>query len=369
MARPIGMHVTALGRVLKELYGVHEIQAFCKQLVSSINKLVSSELTSYQEFDHQGQLSTWISNNPGAVGFRDSEKKFFSAHMHEHPIIAHYARDGDCGALKVSDFLTRSQFQNLGLYQHFYGRVGVEHQMAFVLPVKNPTDTWIVLNRSVSDFGEDDRLLLNLIRPHLVQAHSNARAISRISGGGRFHLGALESQNSGFVRVNRDGCVSFSESATQLLAKYFSHPVVMRPQLPDALRRWIRKCDENFQESVVPSVLTPFVLEQATTRLVVRLVAFGDEFLLILTEYPKTAGPERFQSFGLSRRESDVLNWVTRGKSNAVIGSIMGLSPRTVQKHLEHIFQKLGVETRTSAAVWALHLTQRNGTPSPPTLE
>jgi DNA-binding CsgD family transcriptional regulator len=289
--------------------------------------------------------------------------------MHEHPIIGHYARDGDCGALKVSDFLTKSQFQNLGLYQHFYGRVGVEHQMAFVLPVKNPTVTWIVLNRSVSDFGEDDRLLLNLIRPHLVQAYSNARAISRISGEGGFHLGALESQNSGVVRVNRDGCVSSSEPATQLLAKYFSHPLVMRPQLPDALRQWIRKFDKNFQESVVPSVLPPFVLEQAATRLVVRLVPFEDEFLLILTEYPKTAGPERFLSFGLSRRESDVLNWVTRGKSNAVIGSIMGLSPRTVQKHLEHIFEKLGVETRTSAAVLALQLTQRNGTPSPATLE
>lgn len=52
---------------------------------------------------------------------------------------------------------------------------------------------------------------------------------------------------------------------------------------------------------------------------------------------------------GLTRREIEVLTWVAGGKSNAAIGLILGASPRTVQKHLEHIFEKLGVETRTAA--------------------
>lgn len=51
----------------------------------------------------------------------------------------------------------------------------------------------------------------------------------------------------------------------------------------------------------------------------------------------------------LTGREVDVLEWVAKGKTNRDIGDILGMSPRTVNKHLEHIYQKLGVETRTAA--------------------
>jgi DNA-binding CsgD family transcriptional regulator len=56
----------------------------------------------------------------------------------------------------------------------------------------------------------------------------------------------------------------------------------------------------------------------------------------------------------LTRRETDILAWVTRGKTNSEIGKILSISPRTVGKHLEHIYQKLGVETRTAAAIFTL---------------
>lgn len=52
----------------------------------------------------------------------------------------------------------------------------------------------------------------------------------------------------------------------------------------------------------------------------------------------------------LSPREAEVLQWIALGKTNKETGMILNLSPRTVQKHLEHIYQKLGVETRTGAA-------------------
>jgi len=60
----------------------------------------------------------------------------------------------------------------------------------------------------------------------------------------------------------------------------------------------------------------------------------------------------------LTARESEVLLWVSRGKTNRDIADILGMSPRTVNKHLEHIFEKLGVETRTAAAAAARHLIE-----------
>lgn len=59
------------------------------------------------------------------------------------------------------------------------------------------------------------------------------------------------------------------------------------------------------------------------------------------------------ERFDLTNREAEVLIWISKGKSNKDIGEILGLSPRTVNKHLEQIFVKLGVENRASAAVRA----------------
>jgi DNA-binding NarL/FixJ family response regulator len=56
-------------------------------------------------------------------------------------------------------------------------------------------------------------------------------------------------------------------------------------------------------------------------------------------------------SFGLTPREAEILMWISRGKTNKEVGLILDTSPRTVNKHLEHIFEKLGVPTRTAAVV------------------
>ena len=59
------------------------------------------------------------------------------------------------------------------------------------------------------------------------------------------------------------------------------------------------------------------------------------------------------QTFKLTLREAEVLYWVVKGKTNRDIADILGMSPRTVNKHLEHVFEKLGVETRAAAAALA----------------
>ena len=66
-----------------------------------------------------------------------------------------------------------------------------------------------------------------------------------------------------------------------------------------------------------------------------------------------TTAPE-LMVLGLTGREADVLFWLIHGKANADIGELLGISPATVKKHLEHVFSKLGVENRTSATLAAL---------------
>lgn len=81
-----------------------------------------------------------------------------------------------------------------------------------------------------------------------------------------------------------------------------------------------------------------------------------DEHLFRLTAAETRSEDEILRGhFGLTHRESEVLLWIARGKPNKDIGEILGLSARTVNKHLEQIYAKLGVENRASAAVKAAH--------------
>ena len=63
-----------------------------------------------------------------------------------------------------------------------------------------------------------------------------------------------------------------------------------------------------------------------------------------------------FAALPVTRREREVLSWLAAGKTDRDIAEILGMSPRTVQKHLQHIYEKLGVETRTAAVVRAMEL-------------
>ncbi|MBO0125920.1 response regulator [Agrobacterium sp. OT33] len=82
-----------------------------------------------------------------------------------------------------------------------------------------------------------------------------------------------------------------------------------------------------------------------------------DEFLFRLTAASEKSGDHLLREhFSLTARESEVLLWIAKGKSNRDIGDILGLSARTVNKHLEQIYVKLGVENRASAAVKAAHV-------------
>ena len=81
-------------------------------------------------------------------------------------------------------------------------------------------------------------------------------------------------------------------------------------------------------------------------------VGLGEQMLLMQPRAAHAAA-RRLSTAALTTRETEVLSWIAKGKTNRDVGEILGLSHRTVNKHLEHIFEKLGVETRAAAAALA----------------
>lgn len=129
--------------------------------------------------------------------------------------------------------------------------------------------------------------------------------------------------------------------------------------------------NEHIQPDLLPWVLktrqaelegreSPVLVIKDSKRLLGNLQALEDqghdgELLIVLREESHASAIESLiTAFQLTAREAEVLYWVIYGKTNRDIGDILESSHRTVNKHLEHVFEKLGVETRTAAAAAAM---------------
>lgn len=82
-------------------------------------------------------------------------------------------------------------------------------------------------------------------------------------------------------------------------------------------------------------------------------VGLGETMWLLRLREAGEAPLSRLATAALTPRETEVLSWIAKGKTNRDVAEILGMSPRTVNKHLEHVFEKLGVETRAAAAALA----------------
>ncbi|GJE17364.1 response regulator transcription factor [Methylobacterium marchantiae] len=177
--------------------------------------------------------------------------------------------------------------------------------------------------------------ILARIRVHLASARAaqSARA-------------ALDTTGRTLFAVDRQGVVLWSTpQAARVLAKLGDGG----SRLPEAGRVWLA---EQLRGGIAASVILPDTEGAAHSLSLIGTT--GDEVLLRLSRDASATGIERLRSnLPITAREADVLFWLSRGKSSRDIGDILGLSPRTVTKHLESIYAKLGVENRTAASMIA----------------
>jgi CheY-like chemotaxis protein/DNA-binding CsgD family transcriptional regulator len=138
--------------------------------------------------------------------------------------------------------------------------------------------------------------------------------------------------------------------ARELLTAYYG----AASATPQPVVDWLQRHLEDAKRQIEPP---RFTAEVGARRLTFRLhQQTGDgDWLIVMREVSDTAVIEAMSlSFKLTAREAEVLYWVVKGKINRDIADIVGASPATVKKHLERVFAKLGVETRTAAAGMAL---------------
>jgi DNA-binding CsgD family transcriptional regulator len=319
-------------------------------VMTAVQRVVPSDSTFWTDVNTLTGCVTRLVT-PAQVRLRD-EDTLVAQYLHQHPVYAYAKRTGDDSAHTIADFVSRSQWRRGPLYNEMYRPRGIEAQISFTFSTRPGHTIGVILNRARPEFRENERLLLNLLRPHLIEAYRNLEATARTrSALARAHA-IIEEVGFGIVAIGANGRMELANArARQALALFFGAGTRGADALPDAVERWLRHHGDVSDRSPVPR--RPLVVERDGRQLNIRLVHDNGHVLLLLTERSTTIDLAPFIALGLTQREAEVLSWLAQGQTDGEIGTIIGSRPKTVGKHLERIYKKLGVETRTAAVARA----------------
>ena len=189
--------------------------------------------------------------------------------------------------------------------------------------------------------------MLARIRVHLANARMTQSARAALDVSGRYLLA-----------VNNAGALLWATPQAQKLLSDTLADAADDFVLPDPMPQWIEQAQKGTAGKKTATVASFPGNEQLRLQYMGKLGP--NEFLLRLAKDTSGDMPAEFSSeLGLTTREGEVLSWLSKGKTNRDIAQILGLSPRTVDKHLEQIYAKLGVENRTAAAAIAVNARHR----------
>ena len=273
------------------------------------------------------------------------------ATIHTHPLFGHYQTAGEAPRM-ISDVASLQEFRDTAVYQQFYGRIGVCRELLLFLQNQGFTRIGVSLSRDGRNFSERDRNVLAFLSPHLTQAYRHARLASDLAGVLDDLGEGLAELDRGVILVGINGHIRWLNPLARVWLE------TLLPSDTDSSKRLPKPLADGFSE-FQKAATSPggrracfeHRMEGKTgSQLIARFGNDGSKACLIILRRERT-GLDPFVAvhFGLTRREEQILFWISEGKSNPDLAGILEVSLRTIHKHVEHLFTKLGVESRCAA--------------------
>ena len=313
-------------RVLRFLGDADELaddHAFTPDVLERLGELVPADEVCYCELDRVRKRNRLYVQRPGDDG-AEPDVPYWEI-SRDYPTCRRHDA-GDFRAFKLSDFLSLRKLRQSRLFALWFRPVGLEREISIPIPSPPWHTKTLLFDRAIGrrDFSERDRLVLDLLQPHFARLWRAAETRRLLRAAFDCLDSAAEEDARGVVVLGPHGRIAFaSPAARRLLRDYLGES--RGHELPPALAEWL--------ESNAPV----FMHVAGDGRLSVR--RSGDSLLL----------EEKRGLLELTPRESQILAWVARGKTNREVAELLWIAPTTVRKHLENVYAKLGVTTRTAA--------------------
>jgi DNA-binding CsgD family transcriptional regulator len=300
--------------------------AFTTELLDELAALIGCEFVTYFRLDKTRSTLPveWVGSSGenearASDGGDDDDDEIDCITEGARAWFGHRRRVGFEGVAKLSDVLSRRLRTRLDWNCNYCEPWCMTDEMwVYLWP------SWVqVASISVAgrrDFGERERTIAQLLVPHLRAMYRRATLRRKLDAA----LAALaRDDGDGIVLVEGDEIAFASPAASRLLDHYFG----ATPRLPERIVRW----NENGRAA-------PLTIRRDETELVVTAL----DAALLLRE-------QRAGVAALTARERDVMRCVSAGLRNEEIAQKLWIAPNTVRKHLEHVYDKLGVRSRTAA--------------------
>lgn len=329
--------VAGLLSLVAEMAVLDDVRPFPPELLGRLADLFGCDGASYCELDRLRQRVVFVSSSVGDeidAPDDDDETRAYFRLAHEHPVCGHRTRTDEwTTAFKASDFSTQHDFERTEIWNELYRSEGIRYWMDVGIAPSGPRTRMFILARGDADFDERDRLVLDLLQPHLQKRYDNTKtaaeaadALATLEEGGTDELSEV-------LLCSEMGVLEFaSPRSRDLLATYFGSS---NGKLPGGLLAALRRSGDTV------------TIDRAGQRLTVRAVRSAGMLILLLGE--RDARLER-----LTPRQLEILEHVASGATDAAVGAVLGIAATTVKKHLEQIYERLGVHTRTAATALLL---------------
>jgi len=302
-------------------------------LVANLGRLVACDGVMLTGFDQSVETTVTTASDPRVPALRNREPALWASCLDHHPTVVAFGFTRGSAPLRFSDVLPVRAYRRLPIYESFFGPCGVEHKLDVrVWPTARHADVgcW----RERRDFDEQERALLGALRPYLeviLRRATGTATASRLRA--IFGLTAREAVVLALiVRGHRT-----PEIAREL--------VIAEGTARKHIERIYRKLGVSNRTHAIARVLQ----QQATMS--------SDVTEVIRELFERFDIDDPVATYGLTGREAEVLILAAAGDSNAQIASKLGVRPDTINKHLDHVYAKLGVASRGHAAAHALALS------------
>jgi DNA-binding NarL/FixJ family response regulator len=334
--------LNGLLEIVGEIHHAEDRPSFRAALIDVLPRVIPAPIISYNEVGWDGR--------PGVTlvvpELSPDHHELWRRLAYQNPLLERYFATRDGRAYRFSDVVAMPELRALELYRELYRPSGVEHQIAVILPAPPDLIVGVVLS-GPEDFTDAQRLVLDLARPHIIQAFANATLLESLRDVLAALTAGLEDSSEAVVVVDADERVQHSTAAGRSAVRLLTG---REPMTGDLLPPQLR----------APSLLQTnrAVLRVAGgSPVVVRRVAAerGASTVVVFDRGPRHASRALLEGLGLTAREAEVLQAMMRGESTEAISAELGITSRTVYKHAERIFSKLGVSARVAAvsAAWA----------------
>lgn len=230
------------------------------------------------------------------------------------------------------------------VYQEIFHRRGWIDQLG--IAVNLATEVLQITCHRDSEYSEHEVELARLIQQHMV---------------GRFHglcVGCNTKANRWEIPLRPEGtAVAIPTEIGVIFGQYCQYDWESTLELPQSIQRWVRSVCADSQAEVLPHW-------RITSRAGALLLWYRKSILnrqaaLLVEERKNNYHYDRLKHLGFTPRQIDIAFWLTQGKTDWEIGLLLVLSPRTVSKHLESVFAKLGCSNRTAAAICIMEWLQQ----------